>query len=180
MDATTNPKTEAEPTPEQVAERANQEYLAIIADERGSNHKIVERAIKVGAQLLFCKSKVAHGNWVPWVKAKCPNISKSTVERWMKLAENKEKIEAEMKERIGKNGTVTFLTLREALAIANGKGGKSDPPTPCDAYDKAEDKLVEKLLALTVAEADAAATKTADALKDTVKTMKAGAKKAAA
>jgi hypothetical protein len=124
MDATTKTEVAEAPAPEQVAALIKQEYDAIFADQRGSNHKIVERAIKVGAQLLYCKSKVAHGNWVPWVKDKCPNISKSTVERWMKLAEKKEMIEAEIKARVGKNSTVTFLTLREALAIANGKGGK--------------------------------------------------------
>ena len=70
MDATTNPPRPnptadepSAPTVEQIAESANREYDAIITDQRGSNHKIVERAIKVGAQLLYCKSKVAHGNW---------------------------------------------------------------------------------------------------------------------
>jgi hypothetical protein len=67
---TAKPETPApppEPTSEQMAERANREYLDIINDQRGSNHKIVERAIAVGAKLIYCKSKVGHGNWVPWV-----------------------------------------------------------------------------------------------------------------
>ena len=77
---------------------------------------------------------------------------------------------------------MSFLTLTEALAIANAARTGSEPSTALrDTYDKAEDKLIEKLKDLGVDEAPvAAATKTADALKDTVKTMKAGAKAAAA
>jgi hypothetical protein len=112
------------------------------------------------------------------VKAQCPALSKSTVERWMKLAENKSKIEAEIKNRNSINSTVTFLTLRQALAIANGKqrADSNGEIKASDAYDRVSGNLVEKLKALAVDEADAAATKTAKALKDTVATMKAGAK----
>ena len=47
MDATTNSKTEvAEPTPEQMVERINQQYLAIVTDEGRSNRTIVDRAIR--------------------------------------------------------------------------------------------------------------------------------------
>jgi Protein of unknown function (DUF3102) len=173
------PEEPTRTTPEQLAVQIRQEYVAILSEEQAGNHKLVDRAIKVGAKLIYCKSKVAHGNWVPWVKANCPDLSKSTVERWMKLAENKGKIEAEIKKRSSKNSTVTFLTLRQALAIANGKGGGGGGGNPGDVYDKASDRLVEKLKELGVDEADAAATKTSKALKDTVATMKAGRKNAA-
>jgi hypothetical protein len=170
MDATTKPVEG--PTPEQMAERINHEYAAIFADERGNNHKIVERAIAVGAQLLYCKSKVAHGNWVPWVKANCPTISKSTVERWMKLAENKSKIEAEMKKREGINSTVTYLTLRQALAIANdsGSGGGGRDP-----YDGAETRLLKQLEPMNFDTADTAVTNTIRKLKAAVAQKKPAA-----
>jgi Protein of unknown function (DUF3102) len=175
MSDTTKPKPESgpvppEPTPEQIAESANREYLAIIADQRGSNHNIVERAIKVGAQLIYCKGKVAHGNWVPWGKTNCPQISKSTVERWMKLAENKEKIAAEIKERNSKNSTVTFLTLREALTIANGSGdGGGSGPT----YDSVEARLLKQLEPMNHDTADAAVANTIRKLKAAVAQKKA-------
>jgi hypothetical protein len=68
----------------------------------------------------------------------------------------------------------------DIVKAINSKAPDADTATKAsDAYDKAADKLVEKLKALAVEEADAAATKTAKALKDTVATMKAGAKKVA-
>jgi Protein of unknown function (DUF3102) len=132
-------------TPEQMAVQICDEYTAIISDEQSSNHRIVERAILVGDKLRYCKGLVAHGNWEQWVKSFCPTISKSTIERWMKLAENKSKIEAEIKNRISKNSTVTFLTLRQALAIANGNGGgggnTNNQKTPRDRFENAWIKL---------------------------------------
>jgi hypothetical protein len=184
MDVATKPKPEAEAeTLEQRGARISQEYLSIIADEGRSNRTIVDRAIRVGRDLLDLKksNKVPHGEWEKWVKTNIPQFNIRKVKRWMNLAENETKIREEIRKRqeSNKNDSVSYLTLTEALAIANGKD-KGEPPTAADAYDKAEDKLVEKLKDLGVDEADAAATKTADALKDTVKTMKAGAKKAAA
>jgi Protein of unknown function (DUF3102) len=182
MNAPPNLKTAAPPTtptPEQLAEQIGQEYTAILSEEQTGNHKIVERAIRVGDKLIYCKGQVAHGNWEQWVKTFCPALSKSTVERWMNLAKNKDKIDAEIKDRISKNSTVTFLTLRQALAIANPqanpKGGNGET-NASNLYDKASDNVVAKLKALAVDEADAAATKTSKALKETVATMKAGAK----
>jgi hypothetical protein len=174
-DITKAPKPMA---PEQLAVQICKDYAAIISDERAGNHKLVDRAINLGAQLIYCKGIVAHGNWEGWVKTNCPTLSKRTVERWMKLAENKNKIEEEIRNRIGKNDTVTFLTLREALVIANGKprADSNGEIKASDAYDRVSDNLVAKLKALAVDVADAAATKTAKALKDTVATMKAGAK----
>ena len=187
METPTNPKAPAEAveTLEQRGARISQEYLAIIADEGRSNRTIVDRAIRVGRDLLDLRksNKIPHGEWEKWVKNNIPQFNIRKVQRWMNLAESETKIREEIRKRqeSNKNDSVSYLTLTEALAIANGKDkDKGDPPTACDAYDKAADKLVEKLKALTVDEADAAATKTADALKDTVKTMKAGAKKAAA
>jgi hypothetical protein len=116
MDATTNSKTEvAEPTPEQLVERINQQYLAIVTDEGRSNRTIVDRAIRVGKDLLDLKSKkgeIPHGDWKKWVPS---SIQSQEVQRWMNLAKNEEKIRAAIREREGKNDkkdTVSFLTLR--------------------------------------------------------------------
>jgi predicted DNA-binding transcriptional regulator AlpA len=134
-------------------------------------HKIVERAVKVGEQLLYCKSKVAHGNWVTWVKTHCPQISKSTVERWMKLAENKDKIEAEIKTRISKNSTVTFLSLREALKIANAKAAPAGGSG--DTYERVEARLLKKLEPMDFNNADTVVASTIRQLKAAVAQKKA-------
>jgi transposase len=161
-----------EPTLEDRAARINQEYLAILTEEQRGNRGIVERAARVGKDLLDLKSKVGHGNWVKWVKANCPQISKSTVERWMKLAENKSKIEAEMKTRRDKNSTVTFLTLRQALVIANAKEGKSTPPVR-KRFTRAMEQLVDLLPEFeSVESAEEYVSKARERLDDTLTSMR--------
>jgi hypothetical protein len=126
--------------------------------------------------------------------AKLLNVSPKTVERASKLVgadmpalltnaeqgkvkvsaavEFLEKPEQERQKLLADNGG-------DIVKAVNSKAPDADSAKASDAYDKVADKLVEKLKALAVEEADAAATKTAKALKDTVATMKAGAKKAA-
>jgi hypothetical protein len=163
----------------EMAVRINAEYAAILSDQRENSHKTVERAIKVGLSLRTCKSKVGHGNWLKWVKENCPAMSKSTVERWMKLAEAKAEVEAEMQKRAGENVTVTHLSLREALKIADG--GPSATPNASDAYDSAQKALVKKLKKLVDADtADAAMAQTIKALQEAVDAMRAEAKPKAA
>jgi hypothetical protein len=60
---TATPAPPPEPTPEQLAMGISRDYAAIIADQQTNNNKIVERAIKVGLQLNYCKTKVPHRNW---------------------------------------------------------------------------------------------------------------------
>lgn len=86
-------------------------------------------------------------------------------------AEKKDDIEAEIKKRLGKNGTVTFLSLREALAIANGKGGKGGNTS--DTYEKAETRLLKNLEPMKFDDADAAVADTIRKLKAAVAQKKA-------
>jgi hypothetical protein len=165
------PKIEADTTtPEQLATLINREYSTIIKEEQTSNHNIVERAIKVGEQLSYCKTKVGHGNWEKWVKTNIPQIHPKKVERWMNLAKNKEKIEAKNKELNSKNDTVSFLTLRQALAIANNSGSGRNSS---DNYDGVEKRLLKKLEPMNYDDADAAVKETITKLKAVVAQKKA-------
>ena len=70
---------------------------------------------------------------------------------------------------MGKNDTVTFLSLRSALALANHK---SVTPKPSEEYDRAENKLVEKLEALSPDTAEAAANETVGRLNEALARIK--------
>jgi hypothetical protein len=64
----------------------------------------------------------------------------------------------------------SVLSLRAALALANPKT-KPDPQ-PSEEYDRAENKLVEKLEALSPDTAEAAATETVERLREAVARIK--------
>jgi hypothetical protein len=65
---------------------------------------------------------------------------------------------------------VTFLTLREALAIANGKGGKGNNS---DTYEKAETRLLKNLEPMKFDDADTVVADTIRKLKAAVAQKKA-------
>lgn len=94
-------------------------HLASISETYRGN---VLRAFEVGKLLKDAKAKVGHGNFEQWVKENCKELSKSTAERFMKLAENRKAIEEKMKT---KNVTVTDLSVRGALALAKPSNGSA-------------------------------------------------------
>jgi Protein of unknown function (DUF3102) len=175
MDTTTKPQAVAE-TLEQIGDRISKEYLAIVADEGRSNRTIVDRAIRVGKDLLNVKKsdKVPHGEWEKWVKNNLPQFNIRKVQRWMNLAENEAKIREEIAKRQGKNknDTVSFLTLRQALAIANGSGDGGGNGGG-DLYGGAETRLLKQLEPMNFDTADAAVTNTIRKLKAAVAQKKA-------
>ena len=46
----------------------------------------VEHARACGDALAKAKGQVVHGEWLPWLAAHCPDISESTAQRYMKVA----------------------------------------------------------------------------------------------
>jgi len=119
----------------------------------------------LGRTLTQAKEKVGHGKWEKWLNDNCRDISARTAQRYMKLADS-----SEVRNELGKNDTVSFLSLRAALALANPKEKKDLKPS--DEYDKAESKLVEKLEALSPDTAEAAASETAERLREAVVRIK--------
>ncbi len=74
---------------------------------RASMQKGLEHAFKAGGLLLEAKAGLPHGEWLPWLGKNCPDISERTVQRYMRLAENRGELEA-------KPATVADLTMRAA------------------------------------------------------------------
>src|SRR5712691_1148287 len=59
---------------------------------------VVSRAIKAGELLKEAKAKISHGEWLPWLKKQC-ELSQRTAQRYMKLADDKPKIEQRQREK---------------------------------------------------------------------------------
>src|SRR6516165_11933492 len=146
------------------AARINTEFAAIQKAEQDTNKTTIQRAISVGRTLTQAKEKVGHGKLEKWLNDNCRDISARTAQRYMKLADN-----PEVRTELGKNDTVSVLSLRAALALANRK---PKSPQPSEEYDRAENKLVEKLEALAPDTAEAAATETVERLREAVARIK--------
>ena len=153
------------PSLSDLATRINAEFAAIQKADRDTNKTVVQRAITFGRTLCQAKEEVGHGKWEKWLNDNCRDISARTAQRYMKLADS-----PEVRAEIGKNDTVSVLSLRAALVLANRK---LKSPQPSEEYDRAENKLVEKLEALSPDTGEAAATETVDRLKEAVARIKA-------
>jgi hypothetical protein len=155
---------------------------ACVAEIKKAEQNALARAIEAGMLLIQAKAKYGqHGVWKSWLNANC-ELSERTAQRYMKLAEGRNKLEQIMK---SKNATMADLTLVEAdrLLGDDGEGnskGDRDKAIPSVAYDNAEKSLLKKLKALPLDEVDDHAKRTINELRDTVATMKAGAKAKAA
>jgi hypothetical protein len=154
----------ASPSLTDLAARINNEFAAIQKADQDANKTVVQRAITFGRTLCQTKEKVGHGKWEKWLNDNCHDISVRTAQRYMKLADSSE-VRAEM----GKNDTVSVLSLRAALALANRK---TKDPKPSEEYDRAENKLVEKLEGLSPETAEAAANETVERLNAAVARIK--------
>lgn len=163
--STDRPLPAPSPSLSDLATRINTEFAAIQKADRDANKTVVQRAINFGRTLCQAKGEVGHGKWEKWLNDNCRDISVRTAQRYMKLADS-----PEVRAEIGKNDTVSSLSLRAALALAN-RNPKPNPK-PSEEYDRAESKLVEKLEALSPDTADAAATETVGRLRDAVARIK--------
>ena len=147
-----------------LASRINTEFAAIQKAEQDANKGAIHRAIGLGRTLCQAKEKVGHGKWEKWLTDNCRNISARTAQRYMKLADS-----PEVRAALGKNDTVSDLSLRAALALANRNPKQSKPS---EEYDRAESTLVKKLEALSPDTAEAAASVTVERLHDAVVRIK--------
>ena len=164
--STDRPPPVAAPLPSlsDLATRINTEFAAIQKCDRDANNTVVQRAITFGRTLSQVKERVGHGKWEKWLNDNCRDISVRTAQRYMKLADS-----PEVRAALGKNDTVSVLSLRAALVLANRK---PKSPQPSEEYDRAESKLVEKLEALSPDTAEAAASSTVERLHEAVARIK--------
>lgn len=77
-------------------------------------HSAVRRAHRAGELLLQAKQQCAHGQWLPWLKEHCPDISRRSAQAYMRLARH-------FLNSPESAGTLENLTLREALTQLSEK-----------------------------------------------------------
>jgi hypothetical protein len=127
-----------------------------------------------------------------WLKTNC-DLSERNPQIYMQLANNMTKLKsAEAADLSTLADALRFIQIPDGSQSQNGgnrnqsqsggsqrqsgRGGGSHNAS--DLYDRAQEKLIKKLQALSVAQAEAAADATIKQLRNTVATMKAGAKSA--
>jgi hypothetical protein len=106
----TAPTAPTTPSLDDLAQRIKTEHQDIIRAKRN----IVERAMKIGDWLKEAKATLGHGNFTTWRERNC-ELSARTATNYMRLADNRAKLEENLKS--AKNADLT-LTLDEAMRIA--------------------------------------------------------------
>jgi N6-adenosine-specific RNA methylase IME4 len=102
----TAPRTPAA-TLSDLALRIKAEHEATIAGIRRS----MDHALRVGDLLIEAKGLLEHGQWLPWLEENT-SIKPRLAQTYMRLAHNREQIEAQ-----AKCGVVAYLTIPDAMQL---------------------------------------------------------------
>jgi hypothetical protein len=82
---------------------------------------VVWRAVAMGDLLNQAKKQMGHGNWATWLQANC-ELSERTAQRYMNIADNKQKIAEYIQGKESKSAKLTGLTLTDVVAAISGDG----------------------------------------------------------
>jgi len=160
--STDTPKPTIHPNLMLLAKQIKEEWAKLQALEKST-----EDARKAfGKMLLDAKDKVGHGQFGKWILENC-DITWRTANRYMLLASEP------------KLDSVSNLPATEKSNSGDNNKSAAAAVTASDAYDKAEDRLVECLQRLSVMEAEAAVEETVKKLRNTIHMMKQVLKNAA-
>lgn len=123
-------RTDASPASlEDLAQRINQAHEGAIRSARTA----IEHAIECGRLLVEAKALVAHGRWMPWLKANTA-FSYDTAARWMRYAEHSERLLA----NFASMQDLTFAQLDRFLAGPKPETAP-EPPPASTLYDAANE-----------------------------------------
>jgi hypothetical protein len=161
-------------TSEQLGQSIREKHASMLRAFKAS----VVTAIEVGELLVEAKKRVGHGNFEGWVKDHC-GFSYRSARRYTQMARDKDKLLAQLNPN---NAALGDLSATRLLAKPSGSASSDTPATVAasDKYDRAEERLIEKLQELPVDAADDLAATTISKLKATVATMRKGATNKAA
>jgi hypothetical protein len=116
------------------------------------------KAFNIGSKLAAWRIVIPHGQWLSWIAANVPEIPERTVQRYIQLWENKERIEAQ-----SKSDTATDLTelpsIRQALADIQTKNRENKPPARANEKHVSGPKTTkpERLIKLPTPDSEAGA-----------------------
>lgn len=145
---------------------------SLAATVRGAGESVIRKAIETGVALIDAKTKVRHGEWLPWIKEDC-ELSERTVQDYILVAAYRHKIEQWMK-----SATAADLTLRGALRVAKGRSSNA-VGGPETTIARAQQTLIKNLQAMLPDHAVAAAERTIIELQAVLSELKPVAKHAA-
>jgi hypothetical protein len=163
-----------------LGKKIKSDHEALVGRLRG----IVPSAIGIGEDLNNAKRLLGHGGFLKWVKLNCAMTNK-TAERYMALATGKDALNAKLQE-LSRDADDKFemlsnlsLAAAERLISKKPESGDGGGDNVSDAYDRAEDKLIDKLKSLRSDVAEAAAAETIRRLQLAVETIKRNVPKVA-
>ncbi len=101
----------------------------------------MEHALEAGRLLLEAKKGLPHGEWLPWLKENCPEVSERSAQRYMRFTQNRGELES-------KTATVADLTVRAAEGLLTTATGATPVPpvTPYDLDDPGWSRFAQSLL----------------------------------
>lgn len=98
------------------AAKANQYHKKAI-----EAHKSYLKYVRLtGENLLLVRKRALYGEWGPWLKENCPNISLWTAQGCMRVAENWKELQPNLKE----NPELSFRAALKAMSELKGSKGK--------------------------------------------------------
>jgi len=165
---------------EELAKSIKEKHSMMLSSFRNS----VIHAMDVGDLLTEAKKRVGHGNFEAWCATHC-QLSPRTARRYMGMAKDRAKIEAQLAAKTANLGDLNAQRLLTDQSGGGGGGGNGGggggrgQQTPAGEYDQLEEKLIDKLKELDPSEARDHADKTIAALNDTVADIASIAKRAA-
>jgi hypothetical protein len=119
--------------------------------DNGKN--VVRKGIDAGLALIEAKKLVQHGQWLPWLKENC-GVSERRAQHYMKLAANRLRIEAAMKNEPGADFSLKWA-LGQLTETSDGDGDGV-----LGQYEKAQVALIKRLRALDADDVQAAVERT--------------------
>jgi hypothetical protein len=136
-------------------------------DVIGAGKTIIQKAMEAGDALIRAKRNpvMKHGEWLPWLKENC-GVSERRAQHYMKLAANRSKIEAAMKNEPGADFSLKWALGQ--LKETDGDGGDG----VLGQYEKAHTALIKRLRALDADDVQAAVERTITELNAVVGAMK--------
>ena len=124
-------------------------------DVVGAGKTIIQKAMEAGDALIRAKRNpvMKHGEWLPWLRDNC-GVSERRAQHYMKLATNRLRIEAAMKNEPGAD-----FSLKWALGQLTEGDGK-DGDGVLGQYEKAHIALIKRLRQLDADDVVVAAERT--------------------
>jgi N6-adenosine-specific RNA methylase IME4 len=109
-----------------LAQEIRQELAAAEADWQSA----VQHGIRAGELLIEAKSRVRHGEWLPWLETNFPD-SVATAELYMKLARNSERVQ-------------NLTSIRSAVALLTERSARDDKEVDREAERERNRELVKQ------------------------------------